>query len=701
MSENTNATHMSEDSFVVLDENGNPQVIEIETELDIEDIETFNDINEPENILDNDIENDENNNINNEDDIQDEKQKEDEKQDDVQVEESQQPDDIQQDNISFSPYSNYQSLISFMAIKPTASASSSIVRFKTVAELDGKTVTYTEMDTGREGYFNTNMSNDAAYISTDSSGNVICKLGGVVMKVPASCVKSIQSYSTGNISYYYVNNGYLLHYFSYINGSSVNMSSNRVGYKPSYLESGKKYYSYDGHYFYSSFASMITDYKNYASDSHANAVNKNDPYYNYYQYLSLRSKTTLTASQLNARISSKTSKMYNKAQTFIDTQNTYGINASLMFGIAINESASGTSSISQTKNNLFGLNAVDSSPSQSANYFTSVDQCIKEFAYNWMSQGYLDGNDSRYRGPHLGDKRSGINVKYASDPYWGEKGASQNYFIEGASNDCGKYKIGISQETILTLYKESSTANRIYSSAVNSSGTKAYLYDYPIVILGETTVSSTKWYKVQSDMPLKADRSARSITSTYDFTRDYVYTKASQIKVVNAGTSGSTTTSPNNPTPPTTPTTSTVSNSTIISKLSLTNSNGYLTGFKVGTDVKNLISNIKNINSSVTITVKNSQGTSITSGVVTTGMTLTLKNGSTTNTYTFVIRGDVNGDGAIKSSDYVRIKNYIMGSVTLSSAAKLAADANKDGNIKSSDYVRIKNYIMGSATIEQ
>ena len=32
--------------------------------------------------------------------------------------------------------------------------------------------------------------------------------------------------------------------------------------------------------------------------------------------------------------------------------------------------------------------------------------------------------DSRYYGANLGDKASGICVKYASDPYWGEKAAS-------------------------------------------------------------------------------------------------------------------------------------------------------------------------------------------------------------------------------------------------------------------------------------
>ena len=624
-SQKTTATLESEDTFFVLDENGNPQTIDIDT-----------------------------NNSS-----------------------------IRQKTRTVSMFTNQNTVTTY------ANTSSHIVRFKTVAQLGGDVVTYTEVDTGREGYFNTNMATDAAYISTDSSGNVICKLSGVVMKVPASCVKEIVPYTDEKISYYYVSDGKLLHYFTYINGSSITMASNRVGLQPDYLQSGKKYYSYDGHYFYTSFENMIKDYKNYATQAHDYAVNKDKPYYNYYQYLSLRSKTTFTASQLNKRITSTSSKMYNKAQTFIDTQNTYGINASLMFGIAINESSYGNSNIAQTKNNLFGLNAVDKSPTESANYFSNVDQCIEEFAYEWMSQGYLDGNDYRYRGPHLGDKRSGINVKYASDPYWGEKAASQNYFVENMSQDYQQYTIGISTETILTLYKNTNTSTRIYSSAVNSSGTKAYLYDYPVLILStQKDSANVNWYKVQSDMPLKTDRSARDVSAKYNYERDYVYTKVSLIQIVNDGKKEE----PSEPS---------ITNAQIITQLSLKNNNGYLTGFQVGSDVKTLISKINSIAPTVTVTIKNATGTQITSSTIATQMTLTLKNGSTTNTYTIVIRGDVNGDGAIKSSDYVRIKNYIMGSVTLNAAGKLAADANNDGSIKSSDYVRIKNYIMSTAKIEQ
>ena len=64
-----------------------------------------------------------------------------------------------------------------------------------------------------------------------------------------------------------------------------------------------------------------------------------------------------------------------------------------------------------------------------------------------------------------------------------------------------------------------------------------------------------------------------------------------------------------------------------------------------------------------------------------------------TSTVTFV-KGDVNSDGKVTSSDYVLIKNHIMGTKSLSEDAKKYADYNGDGKVTSSDYVLIKNYIM-------
>ena len=79
-----------------------------------------------------------------------------------------------------------------------------------------------------------------------------------------------------------------------------------------------------------------------------------------------------------------------------------------------------------------------------------------------------------------------------------------------------------------------------------------------------------------------------------------------------------------------------------------------------------------------------------------TGNTVTIGD----KTYTVVKLGDVNGDGVIKATDYMKIKNYIMGISKLNDAELKAADVNKDGEIKATDYMKIKNYIMGVSKIE-
>lgn len=68
-------------------------------------------------------------------------------------------------------------------------------------------------------------------------------------------------------------------------------------------------------------------------------------------------------------------------------------------------------------------------------------------------------------------------------------------------------------------------------------------------------------------------------------------------------------------------------------------------------------------------------------------------------TYTVVVLGDVNGDGQVKSTDYMKIKNFIMGETQLNDMQKKAADVNRDGEAKSTDYMKIKNYIMNSTPI--
>lgn len=396
-------------------------------------------------------------------------------------------------------------------------------------------LTYKNVLTGYDGYTTGSYAKDAAYIGT-VNGKIRAKQAGTVMDFDARDV-TVVDYQSANISHYYVEGGYLYHKYFYGSESS---SAQRVGKRPSYLNEGTKYYSYDGHYFYTSYPTMIKDYQN-SNTSYPNAVNKSNPFYNYYQFLSHRSKTTLTPYNLdtitNDKVGSSSSKMKNMGQYYIENQNTYGTNALLMYGVSGNESAWGTSAIARDKNNLFGHGAVDNNPYYGANGYENPQTSIKYHAEKFISNGYLDNEDWRYNGGHLGDKLSGINVRYASDPYWGEKAASVNYYYN-YGNDYNKYTIGIinGQQKSYKLYKEpGSTVTHTLGS-----GSSPRTYNLPVIVLDTVTVSGKKWYKIQSDTALNESRTDTDWDNQYMFSRDYLYVPASDVTIVVNGYDSST-----------------------------------------------------------------------------------------------------------------------------------------------------------------
>lgn len=241
-------------------------------------------------------------------------------------------------------------------------------------------------------------------------------------------------------SCYLVKNGYLYHYITRnMTSSTVTGNSLRIGPAPSYLKEGKDYYSYDGVYFYEGntieegLNKLITDLKNNVKN---NSINKDNPYYNYYKYLPFRTRTNYTSTELNKFINENTpanSKLRGIGETLIECQNTYGVNALLTLGVAINESSGqdgwGTSYYAQYYNNLFGIGAIDFAP-DGANKFESPSDSVREFTKNYISAGYTNPDDYRYYGGYLGGKALGANVKYASDPFWGEKAAQHVFSIE-------------------------------------------------------------------------------------------------------------------------------------------------------------------------------------------------------------------------------------------------------------------------------
>ncbi|MGL4990780.1 MAG: glucosaminidase domain-containing protein [Sarcina sp.] len=275
-----------------------------------------------------------------------------------------------------------------------------------------------------------------------------------------------------NPSYYKNENGVLKHFIS-TNITGVKEAGNfiDIGMAPSFMSYDKEYYSYDGNYFYNTLNELIVDLKN---NKKTNSINEADEFYSYYLNLPFRSNTEFTINELNNFIEKNTkdnSKLRGIGASLIEAERQFGVNAGIILSIAINESNWGLSSIAQSKNNIFGINAVDSNPGQAANQFNTVNDCINEFAKNYISRGYADPEDWRYEGAHLGNKKLGANVRYASDPFWGEKATKYLYLMDrnisgGNLKEFNSKKIGIhiNESDIKDEY-----GNVLYSIKNNSS----------------------------------------------------------------------------------------------------------------------------------------------------------------------------------------------------------------------------------------
>ena len=135
-------------------------------------------------------------------------------------------------------------------------------------------------------------------------------------------------------------------------------------------------------------------------------------------------------------------------------------------------------------------------------------------------------------------------------------------------------------------------------------------------------------------------------------------------------------------------------------KVTLVPSSGYnikdgmLTKVKADTKVSDLLGRFKNDE----LEVLDKNGKKLTAeAVVTTGSTVNLYlGGQRIHTVTVVVSGDVDGDGTVDTTDYMRVKAAILGSLALSKGERLAADVDRSESIDATDYLRIKAHILGT-----
>ena len=190
------------------------------------------------------------------------------------------------------------------------------------------------------------------------------------------------------------------------------------------------YYESDGHRFYhyvaqnasipvaSHLSDMEVGKKYYSADGlHFDGFNLENPFL----FKELTEATNYSAEDLDKvfnLLNIDNSLLENKGATFKEAEEHYHINALYLLAHSALESDWGRSKIAKDKNNFFGITAYDTTPYLSAKTFDDVDKGILG-ASKWIKENYIDRGRT-----FLGNKASGMNVEYASDPYWGEKIAS-------------------------------------------------------------------------------------------------------------------------------------------------------------------------------------------------------------------------------------------------------------------------------------
>lgn len=407
-------------------------------------------------------------------------------------------------------------------------------------------IEYTNDANNEVGYTNGCYGVDAAFLENNMGSNQVkFVLSGVSGWVDGSKVTLYPIESVKHSSSYTVENGYLYHHIQSDITADAYDNSVRLSAAPSYMKEGVTYYSYDGHLFYDDFRKMIQNYRSQSDDL---SINQKDPFYNYFQYISHRTSSAYDEHAFATyfkdvlAINDSIASFYDKDNyihdiltqsllpqaipAFLHYQNIYGANALLTLSLSMNESAMGKSALAYNRNNLFGHAAYDSDVEKNASRYQSVNTSVYSHDLHYISSSYLNPDKFQYYGGFFGDKSAGMNVKYASDPYWGEKAAQYAFEMDEAMgfHDLNRYCLGITNQSKVDVYKEAgSKSDVIYSIEKGST--------FSFVLLEKTTNKEGTWYLIQTDPGLD-DKKNRVKDGSYSYTSSYGYIKADVIKKI-------------------------------------------------------------------------------------------------------------------------------------------------------------------------
>lgn len=362
-----------------------------------------------------------------------------------------------------------------------------------------------------EAYINSCYASDGAYLYTsDNEKEVAFKLAGDIGTIDIDKVTLVPYEMIDvRLSKYSITNNKLHHDIKTSLNNDYYAYSVYLDNKVDYLNEGQSYYSYDGHFFYDDFKTMIDDYRN---ENYDNSINHDYPYYNYYEFLPHRSYTNYNLNEIedyftnelcfdgkiqryddlnldNANDDVNLSQFYDELDSFFGYEKLYGANAMMMLSLATHESAYGKSYSAFVKNNLFNHAAFDTESERNASRYINIDASIYSHAKYYVSRSYAGIHSSNYYGSFFGNKLSGMNVRYSSDPYWGEKVAANYYRYDEALGfkDKNSYALGIINSDKIKVYDDESLSSLNFE--LNNIDT------YSVIILEEIQDA----YKIQID----------------------------------------------------------------------------------------------------------------------------------------------------------------------------------------------------------
>lgn len=307
---------------------------------------------------------------------------------------------------------------------------------------------------------------DATFIETVEEDGIYydhIKISGYEGYTQAGNIQIVPAEMIQSRSYYAAEDGDWVYYSAIDPVTSTDYEKIVIDQAPTDVNEDTKYYSDDDINYYTD--EILTN----AKSSRAAVT-----YNSYFQNLPFRSASSYTAADYKAYLSAKgkkSSEYYNETSAFTAVQSKENVNSLMMFAMANHESAYGLSSYARACNNFFGRGAVDSDPDQAClqySYPTATDGILAQSLF--LQNGYFDVLDWRYAGIHVGNKASGMNVKYASDVDWGKKIANHAYMMDQykGGKEENKYAI-LKVSGTAHVYKDSELTTKIKSSSKSSS----------------------------------------------------------------------------------------------------------------------------------------------------------------------------------------------------------------------------------------